>query len=75
MYSRGFVLSDDTDIKVKIVQGNGTEAVARFDGDEGVLLGEDEVVRIRKATDLCTQLVKIKGDSFYDILRHKISDL
>lgn len=75
MYSRGFVLSPETDIRVRIKSGNSSEAVVRFDGDEGLALGADETVRIRKATDLYTQLVKIKGDSFYDVLRHKISDL
>lgn len=75
MYSRGFVLSPETDIRVRIKSGNSSEAVVRFDGDEGLVLGADETVRIRKATDLYTQLVKIKGDSFYDVLRHKISDL
>ncbi len=75
MYSRGFVLSDETDLRVTVKPSEASEAVVRFDGEEGIVLNDGENICITKAEDLCTQLIKIKGDSFYDILRHKMSDL
>lgn len=75
MYSRGFVLSSHSDIRIEVNSDSGAEAMVRFDGNDGILLNPGETVRIRKATELYTQLIKIKGDSFYDVLRHKMNDL
>ena len=75
MYSRGFVLSDAADLRIRSLPCEGTQALVKFDGGDPILLGPEDVVTVRRARDRETQLIKIKGDSFYSILKHKMSDL
>ena len=75
MYARGFVLSPESDIRILVADGEETQAIVKFDGTNPIILDPGEVVTVRKACDMVTQLIKIKGDSFYSILKHKRNNL
>ena len=75
MYSRGFVLSAESDLRIRCGRDEGTQALVKFDGGDPILLQPDEFVTVRRARDRETQLIRIKGDSFYSILKNKMSDL
>ena len=75
MYARGFVLSPESDIRIRVADGEETQAIVKFDGTNPIVLDPGEVVTVRKACDMVTQLIKIKGDSFYSILKHKRNNL
>ena len=75
MYSRGFVLSADSSLSIRLVPEEGTQAAVKFDGGEPILLPEGAFVAVRRAQDRETRLIKIKDDSFYTILKKKMSDL
>lgn len=75
MYSRGFVLSAESELSIRLVPEEGTQAAVKFDGGEPILLPKDAYVTVRRAQDRETRLIKIKDDSFYTILKKKMSDL
>ena len=75
MYSRGFVLSADSSLSIRLVPEDGTQATVKFDGGDPILLPEGAFVTVRRAQDRETRLIKIKDDSFYTILKKKMSDL
>ena len=75
MYSRGFVLSADSELSIRLVPDEGTQAAVKFDGGDPILLPQDAYVTVRRAQDRETRLIKIKDDSFYTILKKKMTDL
>ncbi len=75
VYSRGFVLSPEADISISISAQEGAESFVRFDGAEGFLLEDDDAICIKRSASMITRLIKIKQDSFYNILRNKITNI
>lgn len=75
MYSRGFVLSAASDLRIHCADEEGVQAVVRFDGGDACLLEKGAFVTVRRAADRETQLIKIKDDSFYSILKNKMKNL
>ena len=73
LYSKGFVLSADSKIEVRFKPRGNSNAYVTFDGQDACCLSQDDVVTLSKADDVVIRLVKIKNDSFYDVLKNKIS--
>jgi len=73
LYSKGFVLSADSKIEIKFKPRSNSNAYVTFDGQDGYCLSQNDVVTLSKAEDVVIRLVKIKNDSFYDVLKNKIS--
>ncbi len=75
LYSRGLVLSANADLKVATKTRNSNLAYVTFDGRDGIALALDDVIHIKKAENIVTRLIKIKNDSFFDVLKNKISGI
>lgn len=73
LYSKGFVLSADSNIDIKFKTRSNQNVFVTFDGRDGCTLQSGDVVSLCKADDVVTKLIKIKNDSFYDVLKNKIS--
>lgn len=72
--ARSIILSPWDTVKIKINKSKKTqveEAIATFDGRQAILLHEDDILEIKKATEE-TKLIKVEHQSFFEILRTKI---
>jgi len=72
LLSRSVVFSDTSALKVDLTENHG-DAFLSIDGQEGYRICEDEYVIIEKAP-FTTNLIKLPGKSFYEVLRTKLSD-
>ncbi len=68
VFSRSVVLGGDS--LLEITHDNSGEAILSCDGQEAVIIPEGAVVKITKS-DKCSSFVKIKGDTFIEILNKK----
>ncbi|MBT9134807.1 MAG: NAD kinase [Firmicutes bacterium] len=50
------------------------DIVLTLDGQEGIRLLPDDEVIIERA-DIVTRLIKVAPRSFYDVLRHKLTEV
>ena len=75
LYSRGIVISADSKIEAHIKTRNGNPTFINFDGEDGIKLTNEDTVTFTKANDIVTRLIRIKHDSFCDVLRNKISSI
>lgn len=73
LYSKGFVLSAESKIDIKFKTRGNQNVFVTFDGRDGCTLTSDDTLTLSKADDVVTRLIKIKNDSFYDVLKNKIS--
>lgn len=73
LYSRGLVLSSEANLEITSKTRDGANVFVTFDGREGFAIKPDDVIHIKKADHIVTRLIKIKKDSFYDVLKNKIS--
>lgn len=73
MWAKSFVFSPDREIAVTSSGLDGSTVCVSADGDNGVEVYSDDVVIVRRAQrDM--KLIRLKGKSFYHILRQKLSD-
>lgn len=72
LYSRSIVVSGKDEVRVEICDNN-TEVMLTVDGQHGYLLKPGETVTI-KSSSCITKLVKLKQQSFFDVLRRKMSE-
>lgn len=71
--SRPIVVSADDVVTVEVNPSReDTPFTVSADGQDNFTLTGKNVVQIRKA-DVCTTIIKTKPQSFYDVLRHKLS--
>ena len=71
--SRPIVVSADDTVTVEVKPSReDTPFTVSADGQDNFTLTGKNVVQIRKA-DVCTTIIKTKPQSFYDVLRHKLS--
>ena len=73
MQAKSFVFSPEREIAVTASGLDGSAVCVSADGDGGMEVRPDDVVVVRRSK-LDTQLIRIKGKSFYHILRKKLSD-
>ena len=73
LYSKGFVLSAESKIEIKFTPRGNSSVYVTFDGQDSFCLNKNDSVSLSKADDVVIKLVKIKNDSFYDVLKNKIS--
>lgn len=73
LYSNGYVLSAESKFEITFKAKGNKCAYVTFDGRDGCCLKQGDVITLSKAEDVVTRLIKIKNDSFYDVLKNKIS--
>lgn len=73
LQAKSFVFAPEREIAVTASGRDGNVACVSADGDGGIDVRPDDVVVIRRSK-LDTRLIRIKGNSFYHILRKKLSD-
>lgn len=71
--TRSIVISDKETVKVDLTENHGN-AYLTIDGQEGYGIEEGQSVLIKKAP-YTTNLIKISGRSFYDVLRTKLTEM
>ena len=72
LHSRSIVVSNEDVVKIEVCQ-NDTEVMLTVDGQQGYKVKSGDIVTVRQA-QCYTSLVKLKGRSFFQVLRKKISD-
>ena len=70
--SRSIVISDKESVKVEVV-GNQSDIMLTIDGQQGYRLNIGDVIKIKEA-DYATNLVRLKGKNFYDVMRKKLHE-
>ena len=68
--SRCMVASDKRTVTVELVQNARRNAYLSVDGGKSIRLNMGDVTTIRKS-NLETKLIRLKDQSFYDVLNHK----
>lgn len=70
VFSRSVVLGGNSSLE--ITHDNSGEAILSCDGQSAVIIPEGAVVTVKKS-DKCASFIKIKNDTFIDVLNKKIS--
>ncbi len=70
LFSRSMIFSSDNELKIEIKGSADAKAVLSCDGKDGVEINEKNTVVIKKANRI-TKIIRIKADSFADILSKK----
>ncbi len=70
VFSRSVVLGGNSELE--IIHDNSGEAILSCDGQSAVVIPEGAVVTIKRS-EKCASFIKIKNDTFIDILNKKIS--
>lgn len=70
VFSRSVVLGGNSELE--ITHDNSGEAILSCDGQSAVVIPEGAVVAVEKS-DKCASFIKIKNDTFIDVLNKKIS--
>lgn len=72
LHSRSIVVSNEDVVKIEVCQNN-TEVMLTVDGQQGYKLKSGDIVTVRQAP-CYTSLVKLRGRSYFQVLRKKISE-
>lgn len=70
VFSRSIVLGGDS--KLQLLHDNSGEAILSCDGQAAVIIPQEAVVNIERSQE-CVSFIKIKADTFIDVLNKKIS--
>ncbi len=70
VFSRSVVLGGNSELE--LIHDNSGEAILSCDGQSAVIIPEGAVVTVKKS-EKCASFVKIKNDTFIDVLNKKIS--
>lgn len=71
LYERPIVLNEKETVKIKVKQTGDLEAYLTVDGETSVKLNENDVVTVKKAEEFTADLIRIKNESFMNILNKK----
>lgn len=71
---RSMVFSSEADIEIKLCSGEGSEAIAVFDGSEEINLEGGDRISVSEAP-IVTRLIKLEGGTFVDNLRNKMNGI
>lgn len=71
-YARPLVLSPDTVVSITASMRSGSVGYLTVDGEQSVEITSDDKTVIRKSPDRFVNLVKIKNESFMDVIYHKM---
>ncbi|NLC76612.1 MAG: NAD(+)/NADH kinase [Clostridia bacterium] len=72
LYSRPMVISPTESVCISMVTQD-VEAMLTVDGQQGVVLKKEDVVTVRKAP-FYTRLVRLKGRTFFAVLKEKLQE-
>ena len=71
-FSRPLVLSPETVVSITTAVRLDGEAFLTTDGEQAFKLSNSDIVRIKRADDHFVKLIKIKKESFMDVLHNKM---
>ena len=71
LYSRPIVLNENETVRIKVEQVEDIEAFLTIDGETSIRLNSNDVVTVRKAKEVTADLIRIKNESFMNILNKK----
>lgn len=71
LFDRPIVLSDKETVKIMVKQKGDTETYLTIDGQTSVKIDQDNTVTVKKAEDFSAKLIRIKNESFMNILNKK----
>lgn len=74
IHSRSIVLSNRTEVGIRVLEQVGQKQMAVFDGDQVMDLESGEVLRIRES-DRCATLIQLRSIPFLDNIRNKLARL
>lgn len=72
LHSRSIVVSNEDVVKIEVCENN-TEVMLTLDGQQGYKVKSGDIVTVRQS-QYYTNLVKLKGRSFFQVLRQKMSE-
>lgn len=72
LHSRSIVVSNEDVVKIEVCKNN-TEVMLTLDGQQGYKVKSGDIVTVRQS-QYYTNLVKLKGRSFFQVLRQKMSE-
>ena len=71
LYSRPIVLNEKETVRIKVQQTGDLEAYLTVDGETGIKLNKNDVVTVKKTDDFTVDFIRIKNESFMNILNKK----
>ncbi len=71
LFSRSMIFKPDCVLKLTVNNHENSLPVFSCDGERGVLLSRDSFITVTKS-EKYAKIIRIKGDSFADILSHKL---
>ena len=71
-FGRPVVLSENEVVKVKVNKRSKEEAFLTIDGETSIKLSENDIVTVKKAENIAVRLIRIKSESFMNILHNKL---
>lgn len=72
LHSRSIVVSNEDVVKIEVCENN-TEVMLTLDGQQGYKVKSGDIVTVRQS-QYYTNLVKLRGRSFFQVLRQKMSE-
>lgn len=73
-YARPLVISPDITVTIQTSTKSGGKSVLTVDGELAVELKDTDSVEISRSDKYCANLIKIKNESFMDVLHNKMID-
>lgn len=71
-YARPLVLSQDITVSIQTTAKSGGKAVLTVDGEQGIELKDTDTVEICRSDKYAANLIKLKNESFMDVLYNKM---
>lgn len=71
LFSRSMIFKADSVIELKVKNSEASRPIFSCDGENGVTMGEDSRLLVARS-EKYAKIIRIKSDSFADILSHKL---
>lgn len=71
LFSRSMIFKADSVIELKVKNSEASRPIFSCDGENGVIMGEDSRLLVTRS-EKYAKIIRIKSDSFADILSHKL---
>jgi NAD+ kinase len=72
LFARSIIFSSDSEVCVEVPQDETQEIAVSCDGDESLIIGAKSRIIIRKSESFAN-FIRIKNDSFIDVLNSKLA--
>lgn len=72
LYERPIVFNENETVKIKVKQTQELKAYLTVDGETSIELNADDTVTVKKAEQFTANLIRLKNESFMNILNKKL---